>query len=74
MRTTLTRPTDYKHMIKIASEYPDSRAIDVIELFSVMRKVALHRAGKVFWQLCDEGKIICEKDLGGYECIKQVLA
>lgn len=57
MKTTKTKPNDYVKMLKLVQANIGERTIDVIETYVKLHKVAIHRAGKVLWQLVDDGEI-----------------
>jgi len=59
MRTTHTKPADYSDMLNLAERSVGSRAVDIIDAFANKKRVVSHRAGKVFWALVEDGKIVC---------------
>lgn len=71
MRSTHTKSTDYDKMLVFASSYVGRPAICAIDDFAAKRRIVSHRAGKVFWNLVDDGKITCERRNDGIEIIRE---
>lgn len=71
MRSTHTKPTDYDKMIKHVKSYIGKPTVIAIDAFAAKRKIVGHRAAKVFWNLVDDGQIIC-KQHNGLEIIQEV--
>ena len=61
---------DYRELPKFAEQFKGKTTTECIEAYSKKRKIVEHRAGKVFWNLADDGIIRVEAVGGGQNLIR----
>ncbi|MDR0881605.1 MAG: hypothetical protein LBP55_03565 [Candidatus Adiutrix sp.] len=69
---TKTKPTDLTLMLKFATTFVGRACLDVIAGFARKRRIVDHRAASVFWNLVDDGRIICHLNQDGVEVVDKV--
>jgi len=60
MRTTHVKPADYQKMIKYAEDKVGTGTGEIV--FGYEEKFRCSKAGKVFWDLVDDGVFCVKKD------------